>query len=70
MTPAVADRFEVPCAELHPIRCEVRLHAANVDGLLDRAREHGMFDHGFTPAWYSSERLSAMAYVIARQGHG
>ena len=70
MTPAVAGPFEVSCAALHPIRCDVRLHAASVDGLLDRAREHGMFDHGFTPAWYSSERLATMGDVIAREDRG
>jgi hypothetical protein len=58
--------FELRCAELHPVRCDVRLSALDLEGLVILAREHGASAHGFTPAWYSSGRLAAMAEVVTQ----
>jgi hypothetical protein len=58
--------FELRCAELHPVRCDVRLSAPDLEGLVILAREHGASAHGFTPAWYSSGRLAAMAEVVTQ----
>jgi hypothetical protein len=52
--------FELRCAELHPVRCDARLSAPDLEGLVSLAREHGAFAHGFTPAWYSRGRLAAV----------
>jgi hypothetical protein len=58
--------FELRCAELHSVRCDVRLSAPDLEGLVILAREHGASAHGFTPAWYSSGRLAAMAEVVTQ----
>ena len=58
--------FELRCAELHPVRCDVQLSAPHLEGLVILAREHGASAHGFTPAWYSSRRLAAMAKVVTQ----
>ena len=58
--------FELRCAELHPVRCDVRLSAPDLEGLVILVREHGASAHGFTPAWYSSGRLAAMTEVVTR----
>jgi hypothetical protein len=59
--------FELQCAELHPVHCDVQLRAASAEHLLICACEHGAYAHGFTPAWYSAERLAAMTEIVARR---
>ena len=61
---SLPDMFELRCAEFHPVRCDVRLRAASLERLMILAREHGALAHGFTPAWYSSRRLAAMAEIV------
>jgi len=58
--------FELRCAELHPVRCDARLNAPDLEGLVILAREHGAFAHGFTPAWYSRGRLAALAELATQ----
>ena len=58
--------FELRCAELHPVRCDARLSAPDLEGLVIRVREHGASAHGFTPAWYSRGRLAAMAELVTQ----
>ncbi len=59
--------FEVGCAELHPVRCDVRLRGADLESLVSVACEHGADAHGFTPAWYSSRAFAAMAEIVAQR---
>ena len=42
------------------------LHARDCSDLVEIAREHGARIRGFTPAWYSQQRLAAIAAVVAR----
>lgn len=59
--------FEVGCAELHPVRCDVLLRGADLESLVSIAREHGAHAHGFTPVWYSSRALAAMAAIVSQR---
>jgi hypothetical protein len=65
--PSYPDMFELRCAEVHPVRCEVRLRAASLESLMILACEHGALAHGFTPCWYSSQRLASMAEIVAQR---
>ena len=55
---------ELRCADVHPFGCEEALRAPSAHGLVSLACEHGGLAHGFTPAWYSSERLASIAAAI------
>ena len=57
-TPELPQTREVQCADIHPVRCNVALRASSNDALSDRVRAHGSSAHGFTPAWYSRERIA------------
>ena len=63
---SLPDMFELRCAEFHPVRCDVRLRAASLERLMIIAREHGALAHGFTPAWYDSRRLAAIAEIVTQ----
>jgi hypothetical protein len=54
------------CADIHPVRCEEVFAAASPDDLVARVCDHGAGVHGFTPAFYSHERLSAITATAAR----
>jgi hypothetical protein len=56
--------FEVRCADVHPVECEEALRAPSAHGLVALACEHGGLVHGFTPVWYSSERLASIAAAV------
>ena len=62
----MSPRFEVSCAAVHPMRCDVRLSATSAEHVLAQAREHGESAHGYTGAWYTTERRAAMATLVAR----
>jgi hypothetical protein len=57
---------ELCCADVHPHGCEEMLQARQPSELVEIARQHGASVHGFTPAWYSLERLASIAAVAAR----
>jgi hypothetical protein len=59
--------FELGCAELHPVRCDVRLRGADLESLVSIACEHGAHAHGFTPVWYSSRAFAVMAEIAAQR---
>ena len=65
MTPEVLERHEVRCADVHPVRCNVCLRASGNEALTDRIRAHGARAHGFTPAWYSQERIAVITEACA-----
>jgi hypothetical protein len=56
--------FELRCADVQPYRCEETLRARNPRDVVALACEHGARVHGFTPVWYSAERLTAMAAAV------
>jgi predicted small metal-binding protein len=60
MTPRALQTREVCCADVHPVRCNAALRASSNEALTDRVRAHGSSVHGFTPVWYSRERLAAI----------
>ena len=60
MTPEVLQTREVRCADVHPVHCTVALRASSNEALTDRVRAHGASVHGFTPVWYSRERIAAI----------
>jgi hypothetical protein len=49
--------FEVRCADIHPGGCGTALRAERPGDVVALACEHGALAHGFTPVWYSAERL-------------
>ncbi len=64
--PVATQSYELCCADVHPQGCAEILQARHFSDLVEIAREHGGRIHGFTPAWYSQQRLAAMAAVVAR----
>jgi hypothetical protein len=77
LTPAIAVRsperrlrrlrpqvFELVCADAHPLGCVEVIRSQDRDTLVVLAREHGERAHGFTAAWYSAERLAAIANAV------
>lgn len=66
MTPetAVKPLLRLRCADVLPVGCDVSWQSSGSDELVVRARAHGERAHGFTPAWYTKERLSAMARAV------
>jgi hypothetical protein len=64
MTPEVPRTCEVRCGDVHPVCCEVALRASNHVALIDRVRAHGASVHGFTPVWYSRERIAGIALIV------
>ncbi len=58
-------RFELRCAEVHPVRCDVTWASANPMELVSAARDHGAAAHGFTPAWYTAARVAAMSGAVS-----
>jgi hypothetical protein len=58
--------YELSCAEVHAVRCDVRLRSADPAHVLDQAREHGEA-HAFTAAWYTPKRLAAMAAQVTKR---
>ncbi|MEA2469107.1 MAG: hypothetical protein QOE38_105 [Thermoleophilaceae bacterium] len=57
-------RFEVQCVDVHPVRCSVTFRSSSYEESVALARAHGASVHGFTPEWYSAERLASMAREV------
>lgn len=64
--PVATQDVELCCADVHPQGCAEMLHARDSSDLVEIAREHGKLAHGFTPAWYSEQRLAAIAAVVTQ----
>ena len=56
--------FQLRCADVHPTACDQTLRAQRPDHVVELAREHGALVHGFTPVWYSTQRLAIIAAAI------
>ena len=56
--------LELQCADVLPVRCEVSWRSTSRDGLVTLACAHGQSVHGFTPAWYSRERIDIMTAAV------
>jgi hypothetical protein len=60
--------LKLHCAEVHSCRCEAVFSSTDPSKLVELARHHGARVHGFTPAFYSPERLAAMARAATEGG--
>ena len=60
MTPELPQNFELRCGEVHPVRCDVAIHAMSRAEVTRRMRDHGAIVHGFTPSWYQPARVASM----------
>jgi len=60
--------FELRCAQVHPFGCEELFSATSVGDVVACACAHGARVHGFTPVFYSRERLAAMTDSVAGSG--
>jgi hypothetical protein len=60
----VPQAFELRCADVHRAGCEAAFRARRVSDVVALACEHGALVHGYTPAWYSSERLAIIASAV------
>jgi hypothetical protein len=56
--------FELRCADVLDVRCDTSWRSADRNELVSRAQQHGGTAHGFTPAWYSLERLGQVAAAV------
>ena len=65
MTPQT---HEVRCADVHPVRCDVALRASTRHVLSDRVRAHGAIVHGFTPVWYTRDRMDSISEAYTTRG--
>ena len=65
---SMQDQFRLRCADAHPVGCDVELVSSSRDDVVSRVCSHGASAHGFTPAWYSSGRLAAIAARVAQTG--
>jgi hypothetical protein len=66
MTPvrARAPLLHLRCADVLPVLCDASWHLPRQEDLVARAHAHGGTAHGYTPVWYSAERLAAMAQAV------
>ena len=56
--------FQLRCADVLPVRCDVSWRSASRDDLVPLACAHGASVHGFTPVWYSRERIDVMKAAV------
>lgn len=65
--PMAPRTFELRCRDVHPAGCDQTVRADGFQTVIALACEHGALAHGFTPAWYSSERLHAMGDEVTER---
>ncbi len=53
-----AGRLSLRCTEVHPVSCDAAWSSPSAAELVARAIDHGARAHGFTPAWYTHERIA------------
>jgi hypothetical protein len=57
--------FALRCADAHPVNCDEEWQSSSPGELVASARAHGARAHGFTPVWYSPQRIAAMTAAVA-----
>jgi predicted small metal-binding protein len=63
--PASIASLLLRCADVHPVACDAAIIASSRQELVERACAHGASAHGFTPTWYSEERLALIRAASA-----
>jgi hypothetical protein len=58
---------ELMCNFLHPQQCDALLLGGSVAQVVDAAMAHGALAHGYTPVWYSHDRVAAMSAAVQRR---
>lgn len=66
--PPLDEVCELRCAGVHPVHCNTRLRASTPERVVVLAREHGADAHGFTPRWYTPQRLVWMTERVKYRG--
>lgn len=56
--------FQLRCADVLPVCCDVSWRSARRDDLVPLACAHGAIVHGFTPVWYSRKRIDGMKAAV------
>jgi hypothetical protein len=59
--------FVLRCADVHPVRCGEEWQSSRRENLVAAASAHGARAHGFTPVWYSPERIVAMTAAVTER---
>lgn len=65
MTPELPQTLVLRCDDVHPVRCDVAIHATSREELTNRMCAHGALVHGFTPTWYHPARVATIALACA-----
>ena len=58
---AASRQLSLRCADVHPVTCDAEWTAPSASELVARAVDHGVHAHGFTPGWYTRERIAAIS---------
>jgi hypothetical protein len=58
---------ELMCNFLHPQQCDALLLGGSVAQVVEAAMAHGAVAHGYTPVWYSHDRVAAMSAAVQRR---
>lgn len=56
--------FQLRCADVLAVCCDASWRATSREALVHLACAHGASVHGFTPVWYSRERVDAMYAAV------
>lgn len=59
--------LQLRCAHVHPVDCAESWLAASSADLVTAACRHGALAHGFTPVWYSPQRLALIAAAVQQR---
>ena len=54
-------QLRLRCADVHPVHCDAEWTAPSASELVAIAVEHGAHAHGFTPRWYTAERIAGIS---------
>ena len=63
-TPADSSSCLLRCSDVLAVTCDVSWCSGNPQELLRLACAHGASVHGFTPAWYTRERIASMRRAV------
>jgi hypothetical protein len=58
--PGARDWMSLCCADVHPVLCNAKWVSPNANELVENAVAHGEAAHGFTPAYYSPDRIATI----------